>query len=174
MAAALINARRYRFRSLNNADHNDILDGNEYLVQYIGCTAIAECDDRACETRIEDFFDCVVNKNENSDEKLQFRLEVNRDGVMIRDSEGNQHHSFAALDISSVTTTNSRRYAQYVIIAAKTEQEQTLKGHVLLCKSKSNAESVCHALRKMFKMSSPVTMPTKEEVENCKKNTNPI
>ncbi len=163
MAATLANVWRYRFHSLNESDHNDLLDGNEFFVQYIGCTAINEDYEMASDTQIEGFFNCVASKYQESNDRLLFKMLVNRNGVMICDSEGEIQHSFEASSISHVTTTNSWRYSKYLVIVARTRQEQSLKGHVLLCKNKSNVKRICQTFTKMFKMAGPVTIDTDDE-----------
>jgi hypothetical protein len=168
MATTLANVLRYRFHSLNESDRNDILDGNEFFVQYIGCTAITEDYEMASDTQIEDFFNCVVSKYRESDEKLLFKLMVNRNGAMICDSESNIQHSFEAYNISHVTTTNTWRYSKYLIIVARTRQDKNLKGHVLLCKNKSKAQRICQTFTEMFKMARPITVATDNE-EMCTK-----
>ncbi len=93
------NIWRYRFHSLNESDHNDSLDGNEFFVQYIGCTAINEDYEMASDTQIEDFFNCVASKYQENNDRLLFKMLVNRNGVMICDGEGNIQYTFEASNI---------------------------------------------------------------------------
>ncbi len=157
------NIWRYRFHSLNESDHNDSLDGNEFFVQYIGCTAINEDYEMASDTQIEDFFNCVASKYQENNDRLLFKMLVNRNGVMICDGEGNIQYTFEASNICYFTTTNSWGYSKYLVIVARTRQEQSLKGHVLLCKNKSNVKRICQTFTKMFKMAGPVTIDTDDE-----------
>lgn len=163
MAATLINGLKYRFHTLHESGKTDILDGNEFFVQYIGCTCITEDYEMACDKQIDDFFNFVVSECQQllNAERLLFKLIVHRNGAMICDTNGNIQYNFKACDINYVTTTNSRRYSKYLIVVARTEQEQTLKGHVLLCRNKANAKLVCQTFTEIFKMARPaVTITT--------------
>ena len=163
MAATLINGLKYRFHTLHESGKTDILDGNEFFVQYIGCTCITEDYDMACDKQIDDFFNFVVSECQQllNAERLLFKLIVHRNGAMICDTNGNMQYSFKACDISYVTATNSRRYSKYLIVVARTGQEQTLKGHVLLCRNKANAKLACQTFTEIFKMArATVTITT--------------
>jgi hypothetical protein len=169
MATTLANIWRYRFHNLNESDHNNITDGNEFFVQYIGCTAItSEDDEMVSDIQIDDFFNYVVSNYKESPDRLVFKLLVNRNGATICDREDNIQHNFEAHNISYVTTSSNWRYSKYLIIVARTGQQQSLKGHVLFCKNKSKAKRICHTFAEMFKMAAPVTLEkdcTKGEVE---------
>ena len=161
MAATLVNSLKYRFHTLHEPDQIDILDGNEFLVQYIGCTSITEDYEMACDAQIDDFFNFVVSEYQVLNaEGLLFKLIVNRNGAIIYDTNDNIQYNFEAHNISYVTTTNSWRYSKYLIIVARTGQEKTLKGHVLLCRNKANAKLICQTFTEMFKMARPVTITT--------------
>ena len=163
MAATLINGLKYRFHTLHESGKTDILDGNEFFVQYIGCTCITEDYEMACDKQIDDFFNFVVSECQQllNAERLLFKLIVHRNGAMICDTNGNIQYNFKTCDISYVTTTNSRRYSKYLIVVARTGQEQTLKGHVLLCRNKANAKLACQTFTEMFEMARPaVTITT--------------
>lgn len=150
MATALVNSvRRYRFQHLNHVEQADLND-NEFSVQYIGCTAISEDYETASDQEINDFFDIVVNSYQSNADS--FRLTVDGNGATLRDSDGSINRFFKACNISYVTTTNSwRKYAKYVILVARIENEKSLKGHVLLCQSKFHAKRMCSTFTKMFK-----------------------
>ena len=166
MAATLANGWRYRFHSLNESDHNNILDGIEFLVQYVGCTAITGEDcEMASDAQIDEFFSSVVSNYQESRERLRFKLLLNRSGAIICNSEGDIQHSFDAHNISYVTTTSCWKYSKYVIIAARTRHEQSLKGHVLSCKNKPNAKRICQTFTELFKMAEDKEACTKGEVK---------
>ena len=165
--ATLANIWRYRFHSLNESDHSNVLDGIEFLVQYVGCTAITGEDcEMASDTQIDEFFSSVVSNYQESRERLLFKLLLNRNGAVICNSEGDIQHSFEANNISYVTTTSCWKYSKYVIIVARTRLEQSLKGHVLFCKNKSNAKRICETFTELFKMAGSVTIVT-EDKEAC-------
>ena len=169
MAATLANIWRYSFQNLNESDHNKVLDGSEFFVQYIGCTAItSEDDEMVSDVQIDDFFEYVVSNYQESPDRLVFKLLVNRNGATICDSEDNIQHNFEAHNISYVTTSSNWRYSKYLIIVARTGQQQSLKGHVLFCKNKSKAKRICHTFAEMFKMAAQVTSVT-DEKKDCTK-----
>ena len=166
MAATLINGLQYRFHTLHESGKTDILDGNEFFVQYIGCTCITEDYEMACDKQIDDFFNFVVSECQQllNAESLLFKLIVHRNSAMICDTNGNIQYNFKTCDISYVTTTNSRRYSKYLVVVARTGQEQTLKGHVLLCRNKANAKLVYQTFTEMFEMArAAVTITTANE-----------
>ena len=169
MAATLANIWRYRFHSLNESDHNNVVDGTEFLVQYVGCTAITGEDcEMASDAQIDEFFSFVVSNYQESRERLLFKLLLNRNGAVICNSEGDIQHSFEAHNISYVTTTSCRKYSEYIIIVARTRHEQSLKGHVLFCEKNSNAKRICQTFTELFKMAGSVTIVT-EDKEACTK-----
>ena len=163
MAATLRNGLKYRFHTLHESGFPD---GNEFFVQYIGCTCITEDYEMACDKQIDDFFNFVVSECQQllNAESLLFKLIVHRNGAMICGTNGNIQYNFKTCDISYVTATNSRRYSMYLIVVARTGQEQTLKGHVLLCRNKTNVKLVCQTFTELFEMArAAVTITTGNE-----------
>ena len=163
MAEALANSKRYRFHSLEESDYCDIIDGIEFIVHYVGCTYITEDYEISSETEIEDFFKNVVTKYPKNQDKLQVILKVNKNGAIISDNDGHIRYSFIACNISYVSRTSGSRYSEYLVIVARTPQEQHLKGHVLLCKTKCIAKRICQTFTKMFNIAQPVAMVTGDD-----------
>lgn len=147
-----------KYCALNESDHD------EFFVHYIGCTPITEDYDISSDKQIDEFFKYVVSEyQKNSVSDMWFKLRIDTDSAVICNDDEKIQHSFKACNISDITTTKLWKYSRYLIIVARTTNERSLKGHVLLCNNKSNVQRICQTFSEMFRTARPITNARKEK-----------